>query len=178
MGAFNYDATPLGPLGCPVMIHKKTSNRKSWDFRSKEGWSVGVSFEHYRCQLVIPADTREINFSDTVEFLHHFITTPTLTPEDCILHGINTLPSAIQDRPTSTYEAHIQAITKLRDICTGWTGIDTPRKSQVQEQSRPRRRSQENCNSPRRPSSLQGCQNTTIYLNPLLGCTCKIRYRH
>ena len=24
MGAFNYDATPLGPLGCPVMIHKKT----------------------------------------------------------------------------------------------------------------------------------------------------------
>ena len=105
MGAFNYDATSLGPLGCPVMIHKKTSNRKSWDFRSKEGWSVGVSFEHYRCQLVIPADTREINVSDTVEFLHHFITNPTLTPEDRILHGINTLSSAIKDRPTATYEA-------------------------------------------------------------------------
>ena len=46
MGALNYDATTLGPLGCPLMIHKKTSNRKSWDFRSKERWSVGVSFEH------------------------------------------------------------------------------------------------------------------------------------
>ena len=66
MGASNYDATPLGPLGCPVMIHKKTSNRKYWDFGSKEGWSVGVSFEHYCCQLVIPADTREINVSYTV----------------------------------------------------------------------------------------------------------------
>ena len=35
MGTFNYDATPLGPLGCPLMIHKKTSNRKSWDFCRK-----------------------------------------------------------------------------------------------------------------------------------------------
>ena len=59
MGEFNYDANTLGPLGCPVMIHKKTSNLKSWDFRSKGGWSVGVSFEHYRCRLVIPADTRD-----------------------------------------------------------------------------------------------------------------------
>ena len=113
MGAFNYDATPLGPLGFTVMIHKKTSNQKSWDFRSKEGWSVGVSFEHYRCQLVIPADTIDINVSDTVELLRHFITTPTLTPEDRILHGINTLSNEIQDKPSATYETHIQAITKL-----------------------------------------------------------------
>ena len=136
MGAFNYYATPLGPLGCPVMIHKKTYNRKSWDFRSKEGWSVGMSFEHYRFQLVIPSDTRAINVSDTVEFLHHFITTPTLSPEDCILHGINTLSSAIQDKSSATYEAQIQAITKLCDICTGWAGIDTPPTSKVQEQTR------------------------------------------
>ena len=141
MRAFNYDATPLEPLGYPVMIHKKTSNRKSWDFCSKEIWSVGVSFEHYRCQLVIPADTREINVSDTVEFLHHFITTPTLTPEDRILHGINTLSSAIQYKPSATYEAQVQAITKLHDICTRWAGIDTPLKSQVQEQTRQSHRS-------------------------------------
>ena len=91
-----------------------------------------MSFEQYRCQLVIPADTREINVSDTVEFLHHFITTPTLTPEDRILRGINTLSSAIKDRPTDTYKAQLQAITKPRDIYTEWAGIDTPRKSQVQ----------------------------------------------
>ena len=120
------------------MIHKKTYNRKSWDFRSKEGWSVGVSFEHYHCQLVIPANTREINVSDTVEFLHNFITTSTLIPEDRILHEINTLSNAIQDKPSATYKTQIQAITKLRDICTGWAGIYTPQKSQVKEQSRQR----------------------------------------
>ena len=35
MGVFNYYSTPLGTLGCPVMIHKKTSNRNSCYFRSK-----------------------------------------------------------------------------------------------------------------------------------------------
>ena len=94
MGEFNYDATPLGPLGCPVVIHKKISNRKSWDFRSKEGWIVCVSFDHYRCQLVIPADTREINVSDTVEFFHHFITTSTLTPE--IVSSMRSIHSQVQ----------------------------------------------------------------------------------
>ena len=180
MGAFNYDANPLGPLGCPVMIHNKTSNRKSWYFRSKEGWSVGVSFENYRFQLVIPVDTREINVYDTVEFIHQFITTSTLTPEDRILHRHNTLSSAIKDRHTATYEAQIQAITKLWDICTGWAGIDTPRKSKVHELTSQRRRSPrlKNCNIPRRPNTLQGCQNTTIHLNQLLRYTFNIRYRH
>ena len=63
--------------------------------------------------------------------LHQFINTPTLILEYCILHGINTLSSAIKDSPTATYEAQIQAITKLRDIYTGWARIDTPRKLQV-----------------------------------------------
>ena len=129
MRALNYDATPLGPLEYPVMIHKKTSNRKSRDLRSKEGWSVGVSFEYYLCQLVIPADTREIYVSDTVEFLHQFITTHTISPEDRILHRLNKLSGTIKEIPTATYEVQIQAITKLQDICTGWAGIDTdPRK--------------------------------------------------
>ena len=83
-----------------------------------------MSFENYRCQLVIPADTREINVSETVEFIHKFITTTAITPEDCTLHGLNTLSGAIKDVPTATYEAQIKAITKPRDICTGWTGID------------------------------------------------------
>ena len=101
------------------MINKKTSNRNSWYFCSKEGWSVGVSLEHYRCQLVIPADTREINVSRTVEFLHKFIMYPTITPEDRILHGLNKLSGAIKDAPTATYNTQIKAITTLRDMCTG-----------------------------------------------------------
>ena len=34
-GLFDYNSTPLRPLGCPVMIHSKTYNHKSWDFIGK-----------------------------------------------------------------------------------------------------------------------------------------------
>ena len=78
---------------------------------------------------MIPTDTREINVSDTVEFFHKFIMSPTITPEDHILHGLNTLSGAIKDDPTATYNAQIKAITNLRDIYTSWVGNDTPTNS-------------------------------------------------
>ena len=55
---FQYDAAPLGPLGANVIIHKKASRRHSWDFRGKDGWSVGAEMDHYRCQKVEAKDTK------------------------------------------------------------------------------------------------------------------------
>ena len=60
-----------------------------------------------------------------MEFLHKFITYPTITPEDRILHGLNTLVGDIKDAPTDKYDAQIKAITTLQDICTSWAGNDT-----------------------------------------------------
>ena len=41
-GKFNYNATPLGHLRISVIFHTKTGRRQSWDFCSKDGWSVGA----------------------------------------------------------------------------------------------------------------------------------------
>ena len=57
-GPFQYDATPLGPLGMNAIIHKKSSRRHSWDFRGKYGWIVGAAIDHYRCQKVVSEDTK------------------------------------------------------------------------------------------------------------------------
>ena len=35
-GAFEYAATPLGPIGCKIIIHTTSNNRKSWDQRGRE----------------------------------------------------------------------------------------------------------------------------------------------
>jgi hypothetical protein len=35
-GPFNYNATPLLPLGCPVIIHNKPATCRTWDFRSSD----------------------------------------------------------------------------------------------------------------------------------------------
>ena len=100
-GPFDYKSTPLVLLVFPVIIHRKTSNRKSWYFRGKEGCSIGVDLYHYQCQRIIPHDTKAYQIFDTVEFRHQTITTPVVTPEYRILHGITTLIYAITDAPTS-----------------------------------------------------------------------------
>ena len=59
-GPFNYDATPVGPLGSRVIIHKKTGTRHSWDLPGKDGWSVVVSLEYYRCQKIVRKATKTV----------------------------------------------------------------------------------------------------------------------
>ena len=79
-GPFQYNATPLGPLGMNVIIHKKSSQHHSWDFRGKSGWSVGAAMDHYRCQKVVSKDTKIEMVSDTIEFRHHKLNLPSVTP--------------------------------------------------------------------------------------------------
>ena len=108
------------------MIHKKTATRNSWDFRSKERWSIGTALDHYSCEQVIPCDTKAVTISDTVDFLHQYITAPTVTPSDRILDSINKLTGAIKETPITVYDAQLKAITALRDACHQWASPGTP----------------------------------------------------
>ena len=119
-GPFDYNATPLGPLGCPVFIHKKTSQRHTWDFRGREGWSIGAAMDSYRCDKVIPRDTMAVTISDTVEYRHDHLTIPNVTSADKILHGLQSLTGALVDAPTTRVDAQLQAIERLRDACHRW----------------------------------------------------------
>ena len=48
-GPYNFDTTPLGPIGCPVIIHNKVATQHSWDFCSYSGFRIGPTLQHYRC---------------------------------------------------------------------------------------------------------------------------------
>ena len=61
-GAFDYSVTPLGPLGCKIMIHNKSNTRKYWDQRGREGFSVGLALQHYRCIQEIDRKNKSINY--------------------------------------------------------------------------------------------------------------------
>ena len=37
----NYNATPFRPIGCKVTIHNKPGTCKSWDLRTRDGFSIG-----------------------------------------------------------------------------------------------------------------------------------------
>ena len=52
-GNFNFDATPLGPAGCQVLTHNKPAIRKSWDFRTQDGFYIGPALNHYCCYRIL-----------------------------------------------------------------------------------------------------------------------------
>eukprot|EP00804_Cyclotella_cryptica_P029094 CCRYP_005281-RA/>CCRYP_005281-RA protein AED:0.19 eAED:0.20 QI:0/0/0/0.71/0.16/0/7/0/1210 len=62
---FNFDATPIGPCGFPIIIHNKPNKRLSWAFRGREGFSIGPALEHYRCFQVVDSLTKALVISDT-----------------------------------------------------------------------------------------------------------------
>ena len=96
---FNNDAAPIGPLGCDIIAHRKTGTRKSWDFRGAAGWYVGVALQHYRYHTIVAKATRTVQIYDTVEFRHHHLTHPEVTPMDRIVHGMNKLTCDLQGDP-------------------------------------------------------------------------------
>ena len=64
-GSFNCDATPIGPLSCNIIAHKKTGKRHSWDFRGADIWNVGVALQHYWCRTIVTKHTHKRPKSQT-----------------------------------------------------------------------------------------------------------------
>ena len=115
-GAFDYSATPLGPLGCKIMIHNTSNKRKSWDQRGRDGFSVGPALQHYRCIQEIDSKTKALIITDTSEYLHIDLTQPNITDEDRITHEIQFLTVALKDVPTSICNSQVAAIDAVREI--------------------------------------------------------------
>ena len=67
-GFFDFNKTPLAPPGTRVVLHKKPSQRLSWDPQSTEGWYLGPVLEHYRCYRVFVNKSKAERVTDTIAF--------------------------------------------------------------------------------------------------------------
>ena len=81
-GTFDFTATPLGPIGCKLIIHTTKNKQKSWDHRGREGFSVVPALEHYRCIQAINSKTNALIVTDKVDYLQAYLTHPQVTAED------------------------------------------------------------------------------------------------
>jgi hypothetical protein len=79
-GPFDFNKTPLGPVGCRVLIHAKPVTRRSWDFQAKQGFYIGPTLDSYWCFKLINADNKRQCISDTVEFCHKYLAIPAPPP--------------------------------------------------------------------------------------------------
>ena len=59
-----------------------------------------------------------------MKFRHQTITTPVVTPEDQILHGLTILTYALTDVPIDQLDAQLQAITALCEASASWASPD------------------------------------------------------
>jgi hypothetical protein len=117
---FNFNATPIGPCGCPIIIHNKPNKRASWAFRGRDGFNIGPALSHYRCFQVVDADTKALVISDTVEFRHDYLESPKVSYKECLLHDINFLSTAINEATDDSITAQLIAIDNLREIFSKW----------------------------------------------------------
>ena len=123
-GPFNFYATPLGPIGFPVIIHTKPGIQNTWDFCGRIRFNIGPALKHYRCFHDVNGATKALLYSDTVEFLHKYLTKPTFSAGDRIVHALHFFSCAIKDAPAAIHHMQLTAISKLRDIFKNW--IPTP----------------------------------------------------
>ena len=115
-GAFDYTATPLGPIVCKIIIHTTSNKRKSWDQRGREGFSVGPALHHYQCIWAMDIKTKSLIITYIAEYLHAYLTQPHVTVEYIMTHAIHFLSADLKYVPTSICDSQLVAVEAVQTI--------------------------------------------------------------
>jgi hypothetical protein len=66
-GPYDWNRYPLAPLGCKAVVYKDGDTRGSWASRGVDGWYLGPSLDHYRCDKYYIPETRAYQISGSTE---------------------------------------------------------------------------------------------------------------
>jgi hypothetical protein len=120
-GQFDYNRTPLAPIGIKVIIHEKPGQKKTWDPHGALGWYLGMAKHHYRCWRIYVTKKASERIGDTVEFFPHNAKMPTLSSADMANRAAIALTEALKNPapaapfiPTSL--STIKALDDLAEI--------------------------------------------------------------
>jgi hypothetical protein len=115
-GPFDFNKTPLGPVGCCVLINAKSATWQSWDFHAKPGFYIGPALDSYCCFKLFKSDIKSQVILDTVEFCHLYLSVPVPSAKDMFIHGLQIIAGAIRGTPPPTRVSQLNAITSLQEI--------------------------------------------------------------
>jgi hypothetical protein len=96
---FDFNKTPLAPMGWRVLIHTKPGMRQSWDYIAKQGFYVCPALDHYRCYNLVKLETKQKVISDMVEFRHTYLQIPAVLVDEKIINGLQLMAGALQNAP-------------------------------------------------------------------------------
>ena len=110
-------------------MHEKPNRRRTFGFNAKKAWYIAPFFQHYQTFKGIMASTRAEIISVLVQFKHHSITIPHLTPSNRILEAARQLDSAIKQQPKKAPMDEVVAIELLRKLLLGERKEKNPAKA-------------------------------------------------
>jgi hypothetical protein len=113
-GPFNYNKMPLAPMECEAQAHEKTDKCGTWAYHLVDGWYLFMSPKHYCTHNCHIKHTKSNRLSDTVQFQHKCITTPTITHVDKVLHALANCIKALQSMTSGARNS--QAAQELQQI--------------------------------------------------------------
>jgi hypothetical protein len=118
-GNHDFNAHPLAPLGCAVQIYERPEVRRSWDLNSIDGHYIGPAMENYRNYVIHCKETNAERKSDTVWFKHKYLTNPTITAADRIIHAAKELTNELKsNKPKQLNQTSKDSLSKLAKIFT------------------------------------------------------------
>ena len=120
-GPYDFNRTPIAPLGTKCLVHEKPAIRGTWTPHTVDGWYVGPDQDHYRCYMVYIPITKGTRQSETVEFFPYRVTMPATFTADLVVETAKDLTHLLQNpAPASPFEKFgtetIQALATLADI--------------------------------------------------------------
>jgi hypothetical protein len=79
-GPYNWNWYPLAPLRCKAVIYEDSNTQGSWASRSIDGWYLGPSLDHYRCNVYYVPETKVYRISGSTKLFPQHCQLPALTP--------------------------------------------------------------------------------------------------
>ena len=123
---YNFDATPMGPASCRILIHNKATVRRSWDFQCSDGYYIGPTLNHYCCYRAINKALDAAVVMDAIKFRHHYLPAPTLTLEDKLLHALQAIHGTLSRTSQQPASDQLAAINALRLILSDYKDVVAP----------------------------------------------------
>ena len=78
-GLYNWNRYTLAPLSCKVVVYKDGNTRGLWASRGVDGWYLGPSMDHYRCNIYCIPETRAYRTSGSTELFPQHCQFPDMT---------------------------------------------------------------------------------------------------
>jgi hypothetical protein len=83
-GRYDFNKTPIAPIGIKVLAHEKPDNRKTWAPHAFEAWYVGPALNHYRCFTVWSKETRQLRIVNSLQWFPQKLAMPIASKMDLL----------------------------------------------------------------------------------------------